>query len=308
VVLERSLLPSSPVLLAAIGIRAIADRELRAGLANPSGGGELWTAAWRWWENRPRAALGFAAPAPFGGVWGVQGFGERQTYANAGSRIVEARTHAGFHVSDWTRTGFRWEAGVAFDRWRETGRAASLTFSGQQRLAGDRGTVEGRAGAWRGGVRAWTLGLRTEWRSQVRHDRTVWIGRAGVDAAADRSPLALWPGAGTGQGRDVLLRAHPLLDDGVIDRGVFGRRLAHGGVEWRRWLQPGGKPVRLAPALFVDLARASAGLASSDRRWHSDVGAGLRIAVPGAGVVRIDLARGLRDGATALSVGWSSNH
>jgi Peptidase_C39 like family len=305
VVLERSLLPSSPVLLAAMGIRAITDRELSAGLSSPSGGGELWTAAWRWWEHRPRAAVGLAAPAPFGGVWGVDGFGERQTYASAGSTLVESRTRAGFHVSDWTRTGFRWDAGIALDRWRHTGRAVSLALSGHQRLAGDRAHVEARAAAWRGGVRAWTLDLRTEWRSHVRHEGTVWIGRAGVQAAADGSPLALWPGAGTGQGRDVLLRAHPLLDGGIIDRGVFGRRLAHGGAEWRRWLQPARKPLRIAPALFVDTARASAGLESSNRRWHTDAGAGLRIALPGAGAVRIDLARGLRDGSMALSAGWT---
>ncbi len=302
-VFERPLLPSSPVLLAAIGIRAVTDRELSAGLASPSGGGELWTAAWRWWEHRSRAALGFAAPAPFGGVWGVEGFSERQTYANAGSTIVEARARAGFHMSDWTRAGFRWEAGVAFDRWRHSGRAVSATFSGQQRLAGDRAYVEARAGAWRGGVRTWTLGLRTEWRSQVRHEGNIWIGRAGAEAAADGAPLALWPGAGTGHGRDVLLRAHPLLDEGIIDDGVFGRRLAHGGAEWNRWL-PARKLLRIAPALFVDTARASAGLESSDRRWHVDVGAGLRIALPGAGAARIDLARGLRDGSMALSVGW----
>ena len=126
VILERSLLPSSPVLLAAIGIRAITDRELSAGLASPSGGGELWTAAWRWWEHRPRVALGFAAPAPFGGVWGVDAFGERQTYANAGSTIVETRTRAGFHVSDWTRTGFRWDAGAG---------VRSLARHGPRRLA-----------------------------------------------------------------------------------------------------------------------------------------------------------------------------
>jgi hypothetical protein len=91
----------------------------------------------------------------------------------------------------------------------------------------------------------------------------------------------------------------------VIAEGVFGRRLVHGGAEWRRWSQPAGKPLRVAPALFVDIARAAAGLESSDRRWHSDAGAGLRIALPGAGVVRIDLARGLRDGSMALSAGWT---
>jgi hypothetical protein len=199
----------------------------------------------------------------------------------------------------------RWDAGVALDRWRDSGRALALTFSGQQRFAADRALIEARGGLWSGGVHARTAGLRTEWRSRVRHEGTVWLGRAGLDAAAAGSPLALWAGAGTGQGRDVLLRAHPLLDEGIIGDGVFGRRLAHGGAEWRRWLQLTGKPLRIAPAVFVDTARASAGLESSDRRWHSDAGAGLRLALPGAGVLRIDLARGLRDGSMAVSAGWT---
>jgi outer membrane translocation and assembly module TamA len=96
-----------------------------------------------------------------------------------------------------------------------------------------------------------------------------------------------------------------LLDGGIIDDGVFGRRLAHGGGEWRRWVQPAGKPLRIAPALFVDMARASAGLESSDYLWQTDVGVGVRVAVPGAAVVRIDVARGLRDGSMALSIGWT---
>jgi hypothetical protein len=303
VVLERPLLPTSSPALAALAVRMVTDREVGAGLASPSGGGELWTAAWRWWEQRPRAALGFAAPAPFGGVWAVAGFRERQTYAGPGSTIVETRTRAGLSVSDWTRTGFRWEAGAGLDRWG-AGRSLSLMLSGEQRLADDRARVEARAGVWAGGLRAGTAGLQTEWQSRARHEGTVWLARAGVEAASDGSPLALWPGAGTGQGRDALLRAHPLLDDGVIGHGVFGRRLAHGGVEWRRWVQPAGKPLRVAPAVFLDTARAGGGLELSDRRWHSDVGAGLRIAVPGAGVLRIDLARGLRDGSMAVSLGF----
>ena len=122
---------------------------------------------------------------------------------------------------------------------------------------------------------------------------------------ATGAPLALWSGAGTGQGRDVLLRAHPLLHDGIISDGVFGRRIVHGGAEWRRWTEPHGKPIRLAPAIFVDAARAAGVLAGGDTRAHVDAGAGLRIALPGAGIVRIDFAHGLRDGKSALSIGWT---
>jgi predicted double-glycine peptidase len=304
VILERPLVPASAIPLAAIALHAATDRELGIGVASPTGGGELWTASWRWWERRPRVAAGFAAPAPFGGMWGVDVFDERQSYAGGEAPIEEARRRARFHVSDWTGTGLRWEAAVSFDRWRGTGRAVSFALSGQQRLAGDRAFVEGRAASWSGDVRTWTVGTSAEWRSTPRNEGPVWIGRGGADAAGSRAPLALWPGAGTGQGRDALLRAHPLLAHGVIRDGVFGRRLAYAGVEWRRWLQPGRKPFRVAPAFFFDTARASRGLASFDRRWQSDLGAGLRLALPGSGVVRLDFAYGLRDGSTAVSAGW----
>ncbi|HJR59353.1 MAG TPA: hypothetical protein VJ813_08150, partial [Vicinamibacterales bacterium] len=123
------------------------------------------------------------------------------------------------------------------------------------------------------------------------------------ESAAAGAPRALWPGAGTGHARGVLLRAHPLLDDGRITGDVFGRRLYHVGVEARRWLTPAMKVLRLAPAAFLDVAAAEDRL-QPGRAWHADAGAGLRIALPGSGVLRLDVGKGLRDGATALSMGW----
>jgi hypothetical protein len=35
-----------------------------------------------------------------------------------------------------------------------------------------------------------------------------------------------------------------------------------------------------------------------------DAGAGIRVSLAGLGVLRVDLAHGLRDGRTAFSVGW----
>ena len=81
-VLERPLFPTGPMPLAATACGRLTDRELAGAIASPSGGGELWTASWRWWEHRPRVAGGLAAPAPFGGVWRVEALGERQTYAD----------------------------------------------------------------------------------------------------------------------------------------------------------------------------------------------------------------------------------
>jgi hypothetical protein len=310
VVVERPLLPRSPVALAALGLRALSDREVAAGVASPSGGGEMWRASWRWWEHRPRLALGFDAPAPFGGVWSLTAAGERQSYARQGSTFEESRRRVEFALSDWTRTGLRWEGSVALDRLREArlesgGEALAVAGAVQQRLDGDRAYVEGRAGYWAGGVSTSTLALQAEWRSRQGNNGQVWIVGAGAARAGSHAPLALWPGAGTGQGRDVLLRAHPLLDHGIVRGGVFGQRLIHGGVEARHWLQPGGKPLRLAPAAFVDVARSFRGVDGRDTPSQFDVGVGLRVAVPGTGVLRVDVAHGLRDGRNALSIGWT---
>jgi hypothetical protein len=304
VVLERPLLPTSPLAASVVALRAATDREVAAAISSPSGGGETWTAAWRWWEHRPRIAVAFETPAPFGGIWGIAVFRERQTYADGSSTIEESRSRAEFHLSDWTRTGLRWETAIGFDQWRGIGgRALSIRGGAQQRFAADRGSLDASADSWIGGLRTWRVSVRSEWRSSVHNEGGVWIVRAGEEAAPRTAPLGLWPGAGTGQGRPVLLRAHPLLHDGII-RGVFGPQLTHGGAEWRRWLHPVRRPLRLAPAFFVDLARGTRGLANSGERWQADVGGGLRIAVPGSGALRIDVARGLRDGRSAVSVGW----
>jgi hypothetical protein len=212
-------------------------------------------------------------------------------------------------LSDWTITGLRWEATVAVDRMREArlpsgGETFAAAGAAQQRFGGDRAYVEARAGYWGGDATTWTFSTRSEWRSRTRTEGHVWIAHAGADLAASDAPLALWPGAGTGQGRDVLLRAHPLLDEGIVRDGVFGRRLFHGGVESRLWVQPTRKAIRVAPAMFLDAARSSHGLEPANQPWQIDAGAGIRLAVPGSGVLRIDVAHGLRDGKNALSVGW----
>jgi hypothetical protein len=303
-VLERPLIPTSLAALAASGVRLFTDRTVAAVIASPTGGGEVWRAAWRWETHRPRVELGLSVPAPFGGTWRLSAFTERQTYQDA-ETAIEARRGASLHVVNWTARGLRWETLLDVDRWGDGGRSLSLGLSIEQRLLDDRVSVHARISRLTGSVNTWTLGGGTDWRSRLNNQGNVLIARVGFDVAGTNAPLALWPGAGTGQGRSELLRGHSLLNGGVIRDGVFGRRLAHGGAEWRHWLQPKRRPLTIAPALFVDVARASRGLASFDRRGHVDAGAGVRVVMPGAGVLRIDVARGLRDGAMALSAGWT---
>ncbi len=129
--------------------------------------------------------------------------------------------------------------------------------------------------------------------------------QSGLTHATARAPLDLWPGAGTGFGREPLLRAHPLLDHGVIAGPAFGRRLAHATVEFAPVLVTRAAAT-LRLAAFVDSARVWERLRPGDAgAWHADAGTGLRLSLPGrAGRVRLDLARGLRDGRMAVSAAW----
>jgi hypothetical protein len=310
VVVERPLFPRSPLAIGALGVHALTDREIDVAVASPTGGGEIWRGSWRWWEHRPRVAFGFEAPAPFGGVWGLSISGERQSYARQGVTFEESRRRMAYTVSRWTEKGLRWEGSVGLDRIRDVrvqsgGDALALEGTAHQQLAGDRAYLEARAGYWAGGVSTSAVAVRSEWRSRTVNEGQIWILRAGADRAASDAPLALWPGAGTGQGRDVLLRAHPLLDHGIVQGAAFGQGLIHGGVEARYWRQLRGKPLRVAPAIFLDAARAFRGLNAADGASQFDAGAGVRIAIPGSGVLRIDVAHGLRDGRNAFSVGWA---
>jgi hypothetical protein len=127
---------------------------------------------------------------------------------------------------------------------------------------------------------------------------------AGIDAASTHAPLALWPGAGDGMARPYLLRAHPLLVDDIVSGPAFGRTLLHLTAESTRWLAT-PRLVRLGIAAFADVAGAANRLEGTDRLTHVDVGAGIRLRLPGVGngMVRADYARGLRDGRQRVSVG-----
>jgi hypothetical protein len=129
---------------------------------------------------------------------------------------------------------------------------------------------------------------------------------AGFSYATSASPRILWPGAGEGRARKPLLRAHPLLEDGVIVGRAFGRRLAHARLEGTAPIASWGI-VQLEGASFLDAARAwdrGAGRGASE--ILHDAGVGLRLRGPtGTGEVRLDAAWGLADRAHALSIAWS---
>ncbi len=271
-VVERPMLPSSTLAVAAAAVRVGTDRELRVNAASLTGAGELWHAGWRWWENRPREAFGLAAPAPFGGVWEIAFVNERETYGFAVAPFEERRRTLSFAFADWMTGTTRWETGLAHERWPD-GPATGVMAGARYQTIDDRVSAAAGATIWSHRGAEWVASTSLDWRSQVRSEGTVLLGRAAASLASRGTPLLSWNGAGTGQGRDELLRAHPLLHGGVIRDAVFGRGLVSAGVEWRRWGPPFKRVLRLAPAVFVDVARAYDVPVFADRRGHVDAGA-----------------------------------
>ena len=278
------------------------------------GAGEVASASWRWAEGHPRVALSFALPSPqwFSGIISFDGSWERQTYSVAPSSgdatiLAETRRRVGLHVTDWSTSWLRWQTGASLDRLREYDDVDPARFNARDylavdgtidvRLASDRLALQASADWWTpfaGGDRFGTGAALAAWRSTADATRPFWFATTEITVASAVAPLALWNGAGTGRGRGLLLRAHPLLSNGLLTGEVFGRKVLHGSFEY---VQPVGlMPASgLAVAAFVDAARASRRLNGLDPSpLYVDVGVGVRLRAPGLGGVRIDLAHGLR--------------
>ena len=318
IVVEPQSLPRTLVPLVSTAARTAAQRELTVAAVTPTGSGETWTASWRWWQHRPRVGVALAMPSPAGlpGITTVDASWERQTYAvpdptDSGRLLMsrQARRRGGVRVADWATTRVRWESGLALDTWGRR-RHAAIDGALDLRLAQDHVSLRVDAAAWTpigSGDRFATAGISTSWRSTLDASQPSWHASSGLAAASAAAPLDLWSGAGTGHGRAPLLRAHSLLDDGVVRGGVFGRRLLHGTVEYQLPLvaRPGAA---LRLALFADTATAWRGVdAARARALEVDAGLGARVALPGrAGTARVDVARGLRHGGVVLSAGWQA--
>ena len=307
-VVERDAAPSAYPAWIAMGLDAAVDRESTASFASLTGGGELASVTWRWWEHRPMVAGSFSAPAPraIGGTWRLEAARETQTFGSAA--LVETRTHAGLFADKWIASPLKVGGGLSIEEWQRGPRMAAASARLEIHAADDRLVAHGGASIFAGNSAPFqTLDASTRWRSRVAPIGRVWSADAGLSLVTRDAPASLWPGAGTGRARPVLLRAHPLLSDGIITGEVFGRRLMFANGEVDQWMRPSKWPLQIAPAAFVDLARASRGFTKNGSRMGLDAGCGLRIALPAAGTFRIDFAHGLRDGRSALSAAWTAN-
>ena len=292
-VVERPLVPVSRAELAASAIYAATEREALLNLSSPSGNGELWTASARWWEGRPRAQVALDVPRLAGltGVWRIAGAWERQTYLVSDTTLESDRRHASISFGRWASGRVRWQAGAALDRWNDGVAHLSLLGEIERRFAADHLAVNL---ASRAAARFGAAAVSMRWRSSLEA-LSGWQATGAVTAVTPATPLDLWPGGDTGVARSTLLRAHPLLHDGAIRASALRRTLPNASLEYRR--RVGSRPVlQVGWAAFVDATPQ-----------HADTGLGLRVKLPGSpAVLRIDVARGVRDGATALSASWQS--
>jgi hypothetical protein len=302
-VFERPLLPSAPWSYAGIAARAAVRRELGLAIGSIAGGGETLTAAWRFWPGRPGISLELAAPAPAwsrtGGTWTVHASYERQPF-DAGIEPVR-RSSAGLTVASWTTSRLRLAVDGGVDRWRGRGVFAGGGVDARYLSPGDRVDAEIGARGWRGDRSGFsTARTRVTLLSTRSRSGFVYVARAGAATASAAAPADIWFGGDTGHARPVLLRAHPLLDGAELRTDQLGRTLVHASGEAQRWwAAPAG--VRVAAAAFADSARVVDRL-QAGARADVDAGLGVRLALPGlSGVFRLDVGKGLRDGATAVS-------
>ena len=300
---ERGPYPKGWVAFTILGARAAAGHELRVDLAGLLGSGERMSVSGRWQAERPRVALGLAFPSPpwLTGVLSFDAMWERQSYPN----LRESRRRMALQLSNWSTSWLHWKARAALDRF-DGRRYVSVEGGLDLRLARDRVALVASGVAWSptsGGRRFNTRSGLGAWRSTDDTTRGVWSAAGDVSLASSGAPRAVWEGAGTGSGRAGLLRAHPLLDGGVLTGPAFGRGLATGKIEYAR---PVGRTLAgvLSFAAFIDAAQAwhrPGGLARSP--LYVDAGVGVRVRLPSREAIRIDIAHGLRGGGVTLSIG-----
>jgi hypothetical protein len=316
VVAERETVPRGAVEWTGAAVSAAVNREVAVAIPGSGGQGQVWSARWSWWSGRPGVSASFSAPRmrSLPGIWRVEGSWQAETYGPrdvaAPTPLRQSRTRGVLSVSDWLNGALRYELLAGLDGFDGARKTAATGAQLERRAFGDHVSIAGTATRWT------PVGGGSGFSSAAAHiamqstpDRRGWmyygvLAAAGVSADA---PLALWPGAGDGHARPALLRAHPLVKDGVMatdDSSVFGRTLVNATAEMQRGLARPMVP-RMAIAVFVDAARASRRAVSGGEAVQVDAGTGLRVKIPGsAGLLRVDVAHGLRDGANALSVGW----
>ncbi len=312
-VAERPMLDPAWRLLASGALRAITQREVAVTVATPTGGGELWTGAWRWEHAHPRVVFRVDMPVRLGvrGVIDVEGVRERFRFALDTARngaFEETRRAGGVGFGGWITPALRPAVGFRLEQWSGARKYLAASAGTEFRAAADRfvlaTSVEyGQALATHPSYTRGSVGAL--WTSSIGLQRASWSTRVGVDLVSQRTPLGLWPVASGDLDWAIPLRAHPRTSGGMLPGATAGRSMIHGGLSGDHPVRRAG-PFTLAVGLFLDGAEIFSPADGSGRdRFYLDAGGGIRIGILDGhlGVVRVDLATGLTDRRTAITVG-----
>jgi hypothetical protein len=309
----------TPKALGLSAARGAVERETRVDIPGTTGQGELWSINWRWWQERPKVAMSFAAPGghQIPGVLRVETGYERAAFA-VGQPISremvlrESHSFGYLSASDWATPNLRYQWKTGIDAWNESRRAMTLGVDADQRFLNDRVSVIGGVAIWipltnGPGFKTFS-GVLTVRSSPFVRSSWGFVADIGADSVTAGAPLSVWPAAGDSRTTARLMRAHPLFEDGIANGQLIGQRLTFGNAEVRRWFEPRW-PIRVGVAASLDAGNIAREAPLVDGRFQRpfqlDAGAGLRIEVPGyAGLLRIDYGHGLRDDAHAITVGW----
>lgn len=307
-VFEASRWPG-PLTLGARGLGALMDRRASVEVGPLFSAGDRWTAAGAWNPAQKLATASMAtASRDLPGIVRLSLDWRRERHAGvaAGSVVREERLRAGLRLDEWVLPWLQVGVGGAMERWTagstDTGdgpdpgtrlgsAVVSLTWTPVDDLR-----LSATGERWWGAPTPYGKGdLTLSTRAEVGSSSEV-VATMGASAASEGAPRMVWPGAGTGEIREALLRGHPLDPDGLIAGEGLGRRLFHGTVEYRLFHDLG--PLRGGLSLFLDGARVAHGLDGPSPRTYVDPGAGLFLDT-GDREVRLDVARG--DGRWVLS-------
>ena len=212
-VTERRLFPTGMAELGEMAFRSIFQQDPRASIGSMTGSGERLDLQYRFRRERPRLGMTLLAPAPWGGVWSVQGIWERQPFDSPEVETSE-RTTGRVTWTDWMSGRFQ----VSRAR-----RRRSLAGHRLARHGGREWRMPPRSTTGSRFVSTSTPGWATRnsaarGRSPSTARRTGakgWCSSAAPAPAwrATRLPLESWFAGDSGTARPgpVLLRAHGLV-------------------------------------------------------------------------------------------------
>jgi hypothetical protein len=309
-VVERPAFSSPRSLLLQSALRAVSERAIGVDVLGLAPSGQSAQLVGQWRPNRSRAVLSASAPRflRLPGIVTAEALWDEQSYRvptapSESAPVRERRERASLSLAHWWAADTRAAVTVAADDWSRRAPYLSLSGDVDQRLLGDRVAVGGDAAGWWSGASApfYAASARASLRTRTTSEHPRIHIHASYDWASGRAPFALWSGAGTGPARVLLLRAHPLLRDGVIHGAAFGRELLGGSVQAETPIASLG-PAKLGAAVFVDAAKV---LAPTRGATLVDIGAGLRLQPPGwRSAIRVDVATPWGSIRPHLSAGW----